>query len=106
MKSQSSFYISKSKNDYAKKLIDSGEFETMTDFLRYSMRLFSDSIRMTEEPIVIHENRTDTVKISFRADEFVIDNILSTGLMEKSVIAEQSIGYYMAWRDRFLDKDP
>ena len=102
MKAPTSFYISTDKFGKAQEIVDSGEFDNMSDLIRYSMRLFSESLRMIEEPQTKNEVRKDFVKVSLRSDEFVIDSIMGMELYERSTIAEQSLGFYLQWRDRFI----
>lgn len=102
MKAPTSFYISKEKCEKAQEIVDSGEFDNMSDLIRYSMRLFSETLRIIDEPETKNEIRRDYVKISLRSDEFVIDSIIGMELYERSTIAEQSLGYYLQWREKFV----
>ena len=101
MTSSATFYMARAKYDKAKKLVESGEFKDMSDLIRYSMRLYSESLRMIDNPIPIYESRKDLMPIHLRVNDFVVDQLLSTEIFDKSSLLDQSVGYYLSWREKF-----
>lgn len=100
MREPTSFFVSRNSLDRCHELVDSGEFNSISEVFAYSMRLFSENLRIGSATNHIQINRDDIVKVSFRTDKYVLDRIMSSGF-ERNVIADESISFYLDWRKRF-----
>lgn len=81
--------------------MDSGEFNSVSEVIAYSMRFCSESLRQKEPVNPILKARNGTVKVSMRVDKFVVDSLHSTGFFERAVMVDQCITFYFKWREGF-----
>ncbi len=101
MRTPTSFNISGENYEKCIQLVESGEFNSVSEVIAYAMRFCSESLRQKESEAPIPKARKDVVKISMRVDNFVADSLDSTGYFERPMMADQCILFYMKWREGF-----
>lgn len=102
MKQQSSFYIDQKNYDKCVELVELDEFGTVSEVIVYAMRFFSENLRLGTL-VPVPKARDKLVKVSLRIDVFVLEKIMSTKFLERSVVPDQSLVFYFNWRERFAD---
>ena len=105
MKEPTSFFIHNANLEFCQELVKSGEFNSVSEVIGYAMRLYSESLRLKGSCIPATIDRKDIVKVSMRVDVFVLNDILDRGMLERNVIADQSLNYYIVWRSNFKNKE-
>lgn len=102
MKHPTSFFIDKQNYDKCVELVELDEFGTVSEVIVYAMRFFSENLRLGTL-VVVPKARGELVKVSLRVDVFVLEKIMSTKFLERSVVPDQSLVFYFKWRERFKD---
>ena len=76
-------------------LIETGEFENISELLRFAMRVYYDRLRRERPTSVELVRRGEGKSIQVRLDEVVIDGIVSMGLMARSDVCDYTLDYYL-----------
>ena len=76
-------------------LIEAGEFENISELLRFAMRVYYDRLRRERPTSVELVRRGEGKSIQVRLDEVVIDGIVSMGLMARSDVCDYTLDYYL-----------
>ena len=76
-------------------LIEAGEFENISELLRFAMRAYYDRLRRERPTSVELVRRGEGKSIQVRLDEAVVDGIVAMGLMARSDICDYALDYYL-----------
>ena len=98
MGSTFTIYLSKPIIDRATPLLDSGEFDTLSELCRYSIRYFLDWIESGNVSSLTYIKRTEPVKRNIQLNPVVLDRILERGLINKADIADYALSHYLEFK--------
>lgn len=76
-------------------LMEAGEFENISELLRFAMRVYYDRLRRERPTSVELVRRGEGKSIQVRLDEAVVDGIVAMGLMARSDICDYALDYYL-----------
>lgn len=91
-------YLSKPIVERADPLIETGEFDTLSELCRYSIRFFLDWIESDNVSSLTYIRRTDPVKRNIQLNPVVMERILGYGLINKSDIADYALSHYLEFK--------
>lgn len=101
MRQTITFTMDRSNLDRCEELVESGEFENVSDVITYSMRLFSEELRSMDVPDGPHIKRGVKVPRSVRIETSVMDVIEKTDLYERGLIPDVCLKSYFKRREGF-----
>ncbi len=91
-------YVSKSMMERAAPLVDSGEFDTMSELLRFAIRTFYEWLMREDVTSLRHVIRGEVIKRNLPISDVVIEGILSRGLVSKTEIPDYALDHYLGTR--------
>lgn len=91
-------YISSPIMSRVAPLVDSGEFETLSEVCRYSLRLYMEWLEAEDIVSVDHILRASPVKHNMKLNEFVVDRILARRILNMSEMMDYALSHYLAVR--------
>ncbi len=86
------FYVSADNLNWCEREVSDGRFSTFSEILDFSLRLYLIHIREGISSIP-KLPRTELARKTARVNPWVLEQLLSTGLFEKSEVADYAISY-------------
>lgn len=88
-------YVSKDFIERAAPLLSSGEFENQSELLRFAIRTFWDWIERDNVESLQHIIRGELIKRNVQVNDYVMERITATGLVDKPEIADYALDHYL-----------
>ena len=98
MGSSVTVYLSRPLVERATSLLESGEFDTLSELCRYSIRFFLDWIESENVQTLTYVRRTDPVKRNIQLNDEVVGRILGRGLINRADIADYALSHYLEFK--------
>ena len=79
----------------ASHLVESGEFESLSEIARHAVRLYDERLRRGEIPPILHLSMVDCTWVSVRIPEGVLSRIASWAGLRRGEILEYALRSYL-----------
>ncbi len=95
MRTHTSISIIESNFAECERLIESGQFDSLSDVVEHSMRIFYDSIKLDGSKLSYSPRGGPKVKQSIRVNVWLVDRFCEMGMTGISEMADYSLTFYL-----------
>lgn len=101
MKHPNSVRMNSESKDKCMKMVESGDFTSVSEIIEYAMRRFYEHIILDHVSSLPYTRRNGKrVSMSMRINIVLEQNILDTGLLDRSDIVDYALDYFFGLNER------
>lgn len=106
MKTPTTFIVEASSAERCKGLVESGQFDSVSEVVDYAMRTYYDHLLRNRCEIIAHIPRCGPrTKISFRINNWIFSSLMNTGLFARAELLDYALEHYWSVLDSFSKQD-